>query len=76
MAACALMTSSNLLVCTSRPGEARDKTKPNRVVGDGENNGDRRSSRFGCKRRRRADRGDHGNLSAHQISRQGRQPMV
>ena len=56
----------------ARPGNARDKTKPDRVVGNGEDDGDRRGCRLGRGRRRRADRDDHGNLAANQIGRQRR----
>ena len=38
----------------ARPGEAGDKTKPDRVFADGEDDGDRRGCRLGRERRRRA----------------------
>ena len=36
----------------ARPGETRDKTKPDRVFGEDEDNGDRRGCCSGRKRRR------------------------
>ena len=60
----------------ARPGEAGDKTKPDRVFGDGEDDGDRRGCRLGRQRRSGASgRDDHGDLSANQIGRQLRQPI-
>ena len=60
----------------ARPGEAGDKTKPDRVVANGEDDGDRRGCRLGRERHRGAfDRDDHGDLSANQFGRQRRQPI-
>ena len=60
----------------ARPGEAGDKTEPDRVFGDGEDDGDRRGCRLGRKRRQGASgRDDHGDLSANQFGRQRRQPI-
>ena len=60
----------------ARPGEAGDKTKPDRVFGDGEDDGDRRGCRLGRQRHSRAsERGDHSDLPANQIGRQLRQSI-
>ena len=60
----------------ARPGEAGDKTKPDRVFGDDEDDGDRRGCRLGRQRRSEvAGRGDHGDLPANQFGRQRRQPI-
>ena len=59
------------------PGEAGDKTKPDRVIADTEDDRDRRCCSFGRERRRDvAGRGDHGHLSADQIGQQRRQAIV
>jgi hypothetical protein len=61
----------------ARPAEAGDKTNPNRVVGDDEDDGDRRGCRLG-RQRRRGTSGcdDHGDLSTNQFGRQRRQSIV
>ena len=60
----------------ARPGEAGDKTKPDRVFADDEDDGDRRGCRLGREcRRRGSERGDHGDLPANQFGRQRRQPI-
>ena len=60
----------------ARPGEASDKTKPDRVFGDAEDDGDRRGCRLGRERYSGASaRGDHRDLSANQFGRQHRQPI-
>ena len=60
----------------ARPGEAGDKTKPDRVVADDEDDGDRRGCRLGRERRSGASgRGDHGDLPANQFGRQRRQSI-
>ena len=60
----------------ARPGEAGDKTEPDRVFGDDEDDGDRRGCRLGRERRSGASgRGDHGDLSANQFGRQRRQSI-
>src|SRR5262249_4270996 len=59
-----------------RPVETGDKTEPDRVLADGEDDGDRRGCRLGCQRRSGTSAcGDHGDLSANQFSRQLRQPI-
>ena len=60
-----------------RPGEALDKTKLDRVAAGAEDDRDRRCRGFGRERSgNAARRGDHGYLSADQISRQRRQAIV
>ena len=62
---------------TARPREACDQAKPDRVIADGEHNGDCRSRRLGGARHGGAlDCGDHADSSAHQFGRQRRQPIV
>ena len=59
------------------PGEAGDKTKPDRVFTFAEDDRDRRCRSFRRERNLRgADRGDHGHLSADQIGHQRRQAIV
>src|SRR5262249_6308147 len=61
---------------TTRPGEARDKTKPDRVFRDPEDDGDRRGCCFGRQRRRNTSgRDNHGDLPPNQLGRQLRQPI-
>ena len=61
---------------TTWPGEACDKTKPDRVYAGKEDNGDRGGCRLGRGRGRdTSDRGDHGDPSLHQFRRQRRQPI-
>ena len=61
----------------ARPGEAGDKTKPDRVFADAEDDRDRRCCSFGRERDGHvAGRGDHGHLSADQIGHQCRQAIV
>ena len=60
----------------ARPGEARDKTKLDRVFGDGEDDRNRRGRRLGREcRRGAAERDNHGDLTANQFGRQRRQPI-
>ena len=60
----------------ARPGEAGDKTKPDRVFADDEDDRDRRGCRLGRQRRQGASgRGDHGDPPANQFGRQRRQPI-
>ena len=49
----------------ARPSEAGDKTKPDRVIADTEDNRDRRCCSFGRERGHVAGRGDDGHLSAN-----------
>src|SRR5262245_64674071 len=61
---------------TTRPGEASDKTKPDRVFRDPEDDGDRRGCCFGSQRRRNTSgRDNHGDLPPNQLGRQLRQPI-
>ena len=60
----------------ARPGEAGDKTKPDRVIADAEDDRDRRGCSFGRQCGQVAGRGDHGHLSANQIGHQCRQAIV
>ena len=61
----------------ARPGEARDKTKLDRVLGDTEDDRYRRCRSFGRNRSRRvAGRNDRGDLAADQVGHQRRQPIV
>ena len=52
----------------TRPGQAGDKTEPDRVVADDEDDGDRRGCRLGRRRRSNAGGSDHGNLPTHQLA--------
>jgi hypothetical protein len=50
----------------ARPGEAGDKTKPNRVFADAEDERDRRGRSFGRKRSRvAAGRSNNRHVTAH-----------
>ena len=60
----------------ARPGEAGDKTEPDRVFSDDENDGDRRGRSLGREGRSgTAGRSDHGDLTANQVGRQRRQSI-
>ena|SRR6516225_7240221 len=51
-------------------GEAGDKTKPDRIFGDEEDDGNRRARRLGRQCwRSTCGRRDHGDLSANQLGR-------
>src|SRR5262249_16781906 len=56
-----------------RPGEAGDETKPDRIFGGDEDDGNRRGCRLRRERRESGNRDDHGYLAASQIGRQLRQ---
>jgi hypothetical protein len=59
------------------PGEVGDKTKPDRVLRDTEDDWDRRCCSFGREHSgRAAGRGNHGHLSLDQIGHQRRQAIV
>src|SRR5262245_40520720 len=60
----------------ARPGEAGDKTEPDRVLGGNKGDRDRRGCRLGSGRRGGRARGDYGDLSANQFGRQLRQSIV
>src|SRR5215510_14071461 len=60
----------------ARPGEAGDKTEPDRVLGRNKGDRDRRGCRLGSGRRGGRARDDYGDLSANQFSRQLRQSIV
>ena len=55
--------------------EARDKTKPHWVIGEGEDGGNRCGRPLGGKRRTFTDCGYHSDHPANQIGRQRRQPV-
>ena len=57
------------------PGDAGDKIKPDRVVGDYEDGGDRRGCCLGREYSGGTRCRDHGDLSANQIGRQLRQSI-
>jgi hypothetical protein len=58
------------------PGEAGDKTKPDRILADHEDDGDRRGRCLGRDRRRGARAGnDHGDPAANQVGCQLRQTI-
>ena len=60
----------------ARPGEAGDKTEPDRVFRDDEYDGDRRGRRLDREcRQRDLRRSDHGDPSANQFGRQRRQSI-
>src|SRR5262249_27646017 len=59
----------------ARPREAGDKTKPDRVFADYEDDGDRRGCRLGRESGRGTSGRDHGDPSLHQLRRQRRQPI-
>ena len=60
---------------TAGPGEAGDKTKPDRVFADDEDDGDRRGCRLGRDRPSISRCCDHGDLAANQFGRQRGQPI-
>ena len=61
----------------ARPGEAGDKTEPDRVFADTEDDGDRRRRSFGREcGRADAGRGDHRHLTPDQIGHQCRYAIV
>src|SRR5262245_31210619 len=60
----------------ARPGEAGDKTEPDRVLGGNKGDRDRRGCRLGSGRRGGRARGDYSDLSANQFGRQLRQSIV
>jgi hypothetical protein len=57
---CRQLTNEEINPCqvAAWPREAGDKTKPHRVFGDGEDDGDRRGCRLGCKRSSASGRSD------------------
>ena len=59
----------------ARPGKASDKTKPDRVIADVEDDGDRRGCPLGRDRRTISNCCYHGDLAANEVSRQLRQPI-
>ena len=59
----------------ARPGDAGDKSKPDRVLRYGEDDRNSRSCCLRCKRRSSVGCGDHGDAPAHQIGRKLRQPL-
>jgi hypothetical protein len=61
---------------SARSSEASDKTIPDWVFADVEDDGDSRGCGLGCQRRSGAlGRDDHGHRPAYQFGRQLRQPI-
>src|SRR5262249_18836326 len=61
----------------ARPGDARDKTKPDRIIRNGEDDWDCRGCRLGRLRRRGASAGDDdSDLPANQVGRQLWKPVI
>jgi hypothetical protein len=59
----------------ARPGEARDRTKFDRIFTDAEDDRDRGGRSFGRERGRVARRGDHSHTTADQLGHQRRQAI-
>src|SRR4029077_19140093 len=75
---CRQLTHEKIDACqiAARPGKAGDKTKPDRIIANGEDDGDRGGRRLGHEGRvGTSARGDHGHPSSNQFSRQRRQPV-
>src|SRR5262249_4047230 len=67
----------NTCQVAARPGETGDKAEPDRVITDGENDGDRRACRLGGECGRRAfGRNNHGDLPANEFAGQRWQPVI
>jgi hypothetical protein len=61
---------------STRPGDAGDKTKLDRVFADAEDDRDLCSRSFGCKRSKVAGwRGDNGDATTHEVSHEQRQAI-
>jgi hypothetical protein len=60
----------------ARSVQAGDKSHQDRIEPYLEDDRNRRGCRLGCKCRGAAGRGNHGDLSANQLRRQHRQPIV
>jgi hypothetical protein len=76
---CYQLSRENIDTCqvAAWPGKVGDKTEPDRIVGNYEDDGDRRGCRLGRQSRRVASgRGDDGDLPPNQLGRQRRQPIV
>src|SRR6516165_2783858 len=75
---CRQLTAEKVDPCqvATRPGEAGDKTKPDRVFGGNEGDRDGRGCRLDSGRRGGRARGDYSDLSANQFGRQLRQSIV
>ena len=67
---CRQLTAEKVDPCqvAIRPGEAGDKTKPDRVFGGNEGDRDGRGCRLGSGRRSGRARGDYGDLSANELA--------
>jgi hypothetical protein len=67
---CGQLTTENIDPCqvAARPGEAGDKTEPDRVFGDNEDDRSRRGCWLGSDRRWLCARGDYGDLSANELA--------
>jgi len=75
---CRQLTTEKIDPCqvAARPGEAGDKTEPDRVLGGNKGDRDRRGCRLGSDRGGRCARGDYSDPSANQFGRQFRQSIV
>ena len=75
---CRQLSTEKIDACRvpARPGEAGDKAKPDGIVADDKNDGDRSGYRLGRERRSGASgRGDHRDLPTNQFGRQSGQPI-
>ena len=71
------LSRENIDTCqvAARPGKANDKTKPDRVIADVEDAGDRRGCRLGGDRRTISKCCDHGDPLVKEFGRQCRQSI-
>src|SRR5215475_1151819 len=69
---CRQLTAEKIDSCqvAARPGEAGDKTEPDRVLGGNKSDRDRRGCRFGNDRNGGCARRDYSDPPANQFSRQ------
>ena len=75
---CGQFTCEPIDACqvTVRPGEADDKTKPDRIFGGAEDDGNLRGCRLGRERGGGDACNDHCDLSANQFGRQHRETIA
>jgi len=59
----------------TRASQAADKPEPDRIIARAEDDGNRRGRGLSRQSGRGAERGDHGDPSANQFSRQRREPV-
>ena len=76
MAASLLVEKIDTGRIAARSGKACDKTHPDRVFADAEDDRDRRGRSFGRKRGRIGERGDHGHATAHEIGHERWQAII